>query len=86
MDNEKIKEQFEKGIKYKGIGFLLILLSPGPMALLKGSVKYILASIIFGIGVYFERQYKCPVCGHVFDPRVKSKELTYCSNCGKKLQ
>lgn len=86
MDNEKIREQFKRGIKCKRIGFLIILLTIIPMVLLEGLTKYILTSIIFGIGVYFERQYKCPACGYVFDPRLKSNELIYCSNCSKKLQ
>lgn len=86
MDDEKIREQFKRGIKYKTIGFLIMLFATIPMMIFEGSVKYILAIIIFSIGVYFERQYKCPSCGYVFDPRFKSNELIFCPKCSKKLQ
>lgn len=86
MDNEKIREQFKRGMKYKKIGFSIILIAIIPMALLESLIKYILAISIFCIGVYFEMQYKCPSCGYVFDPRTKSNELIYCPNCGIKLQ
>lgn len=86
MDDEKVREQFKRGIKYKVIGFLIIMLGGIPMVIFEGTIKYILAIIIFGIGVCFERQYKCPSCGYVFDPRLKSSELIYCPKCSKKLQ
>lgn len=85
-NDEKIREQFRRGIRYKKIGFLIILFSTIPMMILDGLMKYISMLIIFIIGVYFERQYKCPSCGYVFDPRVKSDELIYCSKCSEKLQ
>ena len=86
MNNEEIRKQFKKGVKYSKIGFLILLLSIIPMALLDGLVKYILAIIILGISLYLQRQYKCPCCGYVFDPRLKSNELLYCPNCSEKLQ
>ncbi|MBF8984512.1 zinc ribbon domain-containing protein [Lutibacter sp. B2] len=86
MDNEKIRKQFKRGKKCNEIGFLIILLATIPGVLLEGLMKYILVIIIFGIGVYFERQYKCPSCGYVFDPRAKSNELIYCPKCSIKLQ
>ncbi|HEY5583233.1 MAG TPA: hypothetical protein VIK78_01935 [Ruminiclostridium sp.] len=86
MDNEKVREQFKRAIKYKGIGFIIILIAIIPMMMVAGTMKYIAAIIILGIGVYFERQYKCPSCGNVFDPRIKSGELIYCHKCNEKLQ
>jgi uncharacterized membrane protein len=86
MDDERIREQFKKSIKYKRMGFLTILLATIPLMIFEGPMKYILVIIIFGVGVYFERQYKCPACGYVFDTRVKSDELKYCPKCSKRLQ
>lgn len=86
MDDEKIRGQFKRSIKYKWIGFSIILLATIPMVIFEGTMKYILAIIIFSIGVYFERQYKCPVCGYIFDTRMKSDELTYCPKCSTRLQ
>ena len=86
MDDEKVQEQFKRGIKYKQIGFFIILLAIVPMAVLEGLVKYILVIIILSIGFYFQRQYKCSYCGYVFDPRLKSNELIYCPKCSRKLQ
>lgn len=86
MDEERIRKQFKRGLKYKRIGFFIILLAILPIAVLDGLVKYILAIIILCIGFYFERQYKCSSCGYVFDPRLKSNELIYCPKCSKKLQ
>jgi len=86
MDDEKVREQFKKRLKYKPIGFLIILLSTIPMIAMDSVIKYILAAIIFGIGVYFERQYKCPSCDYVFDTRLISNKLIYCPKCGKRLQ
>jgi len=68
------------------VGFLIILLSTIPMIAMDSVIKYILAAIIFGIGVYFERQYKCPSCHYVFDTRLISNKLIYCPKCGKRLQ
>lgn len=86
MDDEKVLEQFKRSLKYKTIGFLIILLSIIPIIIFDGLSKYVLVIIIFGIGVYFERQYKCPYCGYVFDPKLKSCELIHCLKCGRKLQ
>lgn len=86
MDNEKVREQFKRAIKYKFVGFLILLIAIIPMVMFEGTMKYIVAIIILGIGFYFERQYKCPSCGNVFDPRIKSDELIYCHKCNEKLQ
>lgn len=86
MKDERVQDQFKKAIKYKKIGFFIILLSILPMVVLEGLTKYILSIIILSMGFYFERQYKCYFCGYVFDPRLKSNELIYCPKCGEKLQ
>lgn len=86
MDDEKVREQFKKRLKYKPLGIIIILLAAIPLIAFDDLIKYTLAVIIFGIGVYFERQYKCPSCGYVFDTRLKSEELIYCPKCSKRLQ
>lgn len=86
MSDDRVQEEFKKAIKYKKIGFFIILFAIIPMMLLDGLVKYILSIIILCIGFYFEGQYKCHFCGYVFDPRLKSNELIHCPKCSKKLQ
>jgi uncharacterized membrane protein len=85
MSKEEVFYEFEKSRKYRNIGFFIILLSIIPAAFLNGVFRYIFTLIVFGIGVYFERQYKCPFCGYVFDPRIKYEEIKYCLNCNNQL-
>lgn len=71
MGDEKMHGQFKRILKYKTLGIIFFLLAPIPLIMFNGLIKYILAAIIFGIGIYFERQYKCPFCGYKFDTQIE---------------
>ncbi|KPU43608.1 hypothetical protein OXPF_30490 [Oxobacter pfennigii] len=86
MKDEKVILQFKKARMYKNIGFIIMLLSIIPSVIWRTIFGFVLTAIIIGIGIYFERLYKCPVCGFIFDTRVKSDEIRYCSSCSAKLQ
>ncbi|WP_461204915.1 hypothetical protein [Clostridium sp. DL1XJH146] len=86
MDTEKKQREFQKRVVYKKIGFSTWFFAIIPMIFIEGAFKYAITIIICAIAIYFERQYKCPYCNKVFDPRLKSSELTYCPKCNEKLQ
>ncbi len=86
MDNRDKQQQFQNALTYRKIGFFVWFIAIIPMTIIQGTLKYIVTVIICAIAIYFERKYKCPYCGKVFNPRIKPRELTYCPECSKKLQ
>lgn len=86
MGEEEIFERFKKAIRFKRCGFICIGLSTVPAIFLEGIFRIILFVLIFGMGVYFDMQFKCPVCGKRFDTRIKNDDLKYCNSCSSRLQ
>jgi cell division protein FtsW (lipid II flippase) len=84
MDNI---EKFKRSIFYRRLGFSLFIIAIFPAAFIRNKIMgYCIAAVLIVIAIFFERKYRCPVCGYRFDPRISSSELTYCSNCSSKLQ
>ena len=86
MSEEEVFEGFKRSVRFKKYGFICILLSAVPAVFLEGVLRMILFVLIFGIGVYFDMQFKCPVCGKRFDTRLPNEDLKYCHNCSSRLQ
>lgn len=87
LSEEEILIKFEKAIKYKRLGFLMFIIAITFIAFIEHTfLRYFLGILFIFIGIFLERQYKCPICKKVFDPRIKSKDITYCSNCGSSIQ
>lgn len=85
MNDEDKRNQFQESVKYKFLGFLIMLLAIIPMAIMDGPLRYVLVIILLIIGIYFQRKFKCPYCGFIFDPKLKSNELVYCPHCSETL-
>lgn len=85
MDDRTIKD-FKKNILYKDIGFIILILSPIPICISQNIIAYTSTIIILLLGIYFERRYRCPVCGYVFDPRINACNIKYCVKCRAKLR
>ena len=82
-----IEKQFKKAILFKRVGFLIFLVAAIPSAFIENRIlAYFLGIVFVIVAIIFERNYKCPNCGYVFDPRVRSSQLKYCNNCNVKLQ
>lgn len=86
MNDERIQQQFKMAVKYKEAGFVILMSAIVPILILKGIERYAVAAMFIAIGVFLEKQYKCPACKHVFDSRIEPKKLTRCPECKKKLQ
>lgn len=70
--------------KYKRIGEILVFISIIPAIIFQGYIRIIITLSILIISYLFFKKYKCPFCGHVFDPRLDT--LEYCNKCGEKLE
>ena len=77
---------FKKAIKYRNIGSWVILIACVVVLVYRNWLSFILGIIILTIGVSFVRQYRCPECKLVFNPKVKSKDLIVCPRCTRRLQ
>lgn len=71
----------------KNIGVCSYFIAITPMALISTTViKYTITGAILLFAIWCECQYKCPVCGHRFNPRNSYRDMTYCSNCNTQLR
>ncbi|MBF8984639.1 hypothetical protein IZY60_13920 [Lutibacter sp. B2] len=86
MDNNEVYEKFKKAQRYRTWSTCLFISSPVVGFLFQNIVGYLLIGIIFMIAIYFDMQYKCPICNKKFDTRVNPSGLKYCSHCSARLQ
>ncbi len=81
-DYEKL---FRKSVWYKRVSIFIILVSVWPVSL-EGTVWRFVGIILMIVGLLLSTQYKCPDCGARFDLRQSSHKITYCNECGTRLQ
>lgn len=69
--------------KNKKIGQALVYTSVIPAIFLNGYLRICVCLSILLISYLFFRKYRCPFCGHIFDPRLDIQE--FCNHCGIKI-
>ncbi|KDR95009.1 hypothetical protein SAMN02745945_00625 [Peptoclostridium litorale DSM 5388] len=86
MSEEEVFERFKRAVRFKRYGFISFILSTIPAVFLEGALRFALFILIFGMGIYFDMQFKCPACEKRFDSRIRNDDLKYCNSCSSRLQ
>lgn len=86
MKDDEIIEAFEKIKKYRFAGLVFFIIAAIPVAYLRSALGYFLGILIASIGIYFDRKYRCPSCGFVFNVKDDPEDMEFCMKCGIRLR